>query len=165
MLYSHIDENFLGLKDVMVKNIDVNNVKNEIYIEMPVIIHTCPHCGKKTAQIHDYRQQRIKDSPAFGKQTILVLRKRRYRCICGKCFYEKTPLLPRYYRMTTRLSVHIIEELSSIYSFTSVAREFGVSTSTIIRIFDLVLYGKPKLPQVLSIDELRGMPVQNINVY
>ena len=156
MLYLHSTEKLLGLKDVMIKNIEEKDGKTEIHMEMPVKPHTCPRCGECTRKVHDYRVQRIKDIPAFGKQTVLLLRKRRYRCSCGKCFYEKVHYLPRYYRMTNRFAAYVIDKLRTVCSFTSVAKEVGVSTPTVIRIFDIVQYGKPKLPEVLAIDEFKG---------
>lgn len=156
MLYSYITEKLLGFKDVKIKNIEEKEGKTEIQIEMQVKPHACPRCGEWTKKTHDYRIQPIKDIPAFGKQTVLLLRKRRYRCSCGKCFYEEVNFLPRYYRMTNRFSAYVIDKLRTVCSFTSIAKEVGVSTPTIIRIFDIVQYGTPKLPEVLAIDEFKG---------
>jgi len=156
MLYLHSIEKLLGLKDVTIKNVEDNEEKAEIFLEKPVKPHVCPYCGKTTTKVHDYRNQRIKDIPAFGKQTVLILRKRRYKCGCGKCFYEEVDFLPRYRRMTNRFSAYVIRKLSSVCSYTSVAKETGVSIPTVIRIFDLVQYGKPRMPEVLAIDEFKG---------
>lgn len=156
MLYSYFTEKLLGLKEVKIKNIEEKDGKTEIHLEMPVKLHTCPRCGELTKKAHDYRMQRIKDIPAFGKQSILLLRKRRYRCSCGKCFYEEINFLPRYYRMTNRFAAYVIDKLHAVCSFTSIANEVGVSTPTVIRIFDIVQYGRPKLPEVLAIDEFKG---------
>lgn len=156
MLYLYYIKKLLGLKDIEIINFDDNDGNMEIYLEMPVKPHICPECGKITSKVHDYRKQRIKDIPAFGKKTVLVLNKRRYQCECGKCFYEKVDFLPRYHRMTNRFSAYVISKLSSVFSYTSVAKETGVSIPTVIRIFDLVQYGKPTLPEVLAIDEFKG---------
>ena len=112
----------------------------------------------KPGCVHDYRWQTVKDIPAFGKHTVLILRKRRYRCpFCGKRFFENNSFLPRYYRMTSRLAAYIISKLSDVRSFTSVAHEGNLSVSTVIRVFDCINYGKPqRLPEVVSIDEFKG---------
>jgi transposase len=48
----------------------------------------CPACRTPCDQVHDYRLQRVKDSPIQGKAVIWQYRKRRYRCpCCGKRFY------------------------------------------------------------------------------
>jgi len=157
MLYNHFTEKLLGLQDVIVTNIekDENNIK--IFAELKRKEHHCKRCGAATLTIHDYRIQEIKDIPAFGKLVTIVLRKRRYRCNhCGKRFFEDNSFLPRYHRMTNRLSAYVIDKLHSEYSFTSIAREVNLSVSTVIRIFDLVSYSDFKLPVALSIDEFKG---------
>ena len=59
--------------------------------------------------------------------------------------------------MTTRLIESIIDILANERSFTSVAKEVGVSVSTVIRIFDHIQYPKvQKCPSALSIDEFKG---------
>ena len=118
--------------------------------------HKCPCCGKITDKIHDYREQVIKDIPAFGKHLFIHLKKRRYCCSCGKRFAEKNDFLPRYHRMTNRLSAYIIDKLRSEVSFSSIAREVNLSVSTVIRVFDMVSYLPKKLPTALSIDEFKG---------
>lgn len=157
MLYSNNTEKLLGLKGVIVKNITQTEKLTSIDIEMELKPHNCPCCGTATRTIHDYRRQKIKDIPAFGKHILLYLRKRRYRCpYCGKRFFEQNSFLPKYHRMTHRLCAYVIQQLTDVRSFTSVAREVNLSVPTVIRIFDLVQYAPGKLPAVLSIDEFKG---------
>lgn len=150
-------KDFIGLQDVIVNKIEKNEKETEIHLEMEVKEQECPCCHEKTNRIHDYRIQRITDIPYQLKPVILVLRKRRYVCThCGKRFYEKNKFLPRYHRMTNRLSAYIIERLRSTDTFTKVAKEVGKSVPTVTRVFDLVSYSKPKLPTTLAIDEFKG---------
>ena len=116
MPYNHFTEKLLGLQDVEIKNIESFSDKNVITIRMCRKPHVCPHCGKVTNRIHDYRKQSIKDIPAFDKQTIIILEKRRYACDCGKRFIEDVPFLPKYYRMTLRLILKIMESLKGTSS-------------------------------------------------
>ncbi len=156
MLYNNFNEEILGLQDVEVKKLETTKEKNTITIRIKRKAHKCPCCGKETDHIHDYRKQIIKDIPSFGKQTILILEKRRYVCDYGKRFYEKVHFLPRYHRMTNRLIVYVIEKLRSTTSFTQVSKEVYLSVSTVIRIFDFISFQKPKLPEVIAIDEFKG---------
>ena len=119
--------------------------------------HNWISCGTATNTVHDYREQVIKDIPAFGKLVSIVLRKRRYRCKhCGKRFFETNSFLPKYHRMTIRLCAFVIDKLRDERSFTSVAKEVNLSVSTVIRIFDVISYPKPELSNSLSIDEFKG---------
>jgi len=143
MLYNHFTEKLLGLKGVFIKNITQQQNNTQIDIEIERKVMYCPCCGTATRTIHDYRRQQIKDIPAFGKHMLLYLRKRRYRCPrCNKRFFEDVSFLPRYHRMTTRLSAYVISKLSETSSISSVAREVYFSVSTVIRIFDGFLFAK-----------------------
>ena len=97
MLNSYYIEKLLGLQGVEVKNIQENEESFEISIEQPRKTCTCPHCGKATNKIHDYRYQRIKELPTFEKNVVLILRKRRYVCSCGKRFFEPNNFLAKYH--------------------------------------------------------------------
>ncbi|WP_198010695.1 transposase family protein, partial [Thermobrachium celere] len=93
--------------------------------------HTCPCCNSQTRRVHDYRIQRVKHIPLFLKPTVLVIKKRRYRCnICGKRFYEHIEFLPRYYRITNLLSMYVITELTNTYSMSSLAKRVNLSVDT-----------------------------------
>jgi len=147
----------IGLKDAIVTNVVNTGEELHIHIELPRKEHKCPCCGNLTDRIHDYRLQEVKDTPAFGKEVILHLRKRRYACPdCGKRFFEQNLFLPRYYRSTQRKIVEIIHAFRETVSATHIAKENHISVSTALRYFDLVNYGRYKLPRVISLDEFKG---------
>jgi transposase len=154
MLYNYFTEKLLGLQGVLIENIEEIDDTIHIYCKLERKIHKCPVCGNHTDKIHDYREQIIKDIPAFGKFVFIHLKKRRYSCSCGKRFYEKNSFLPRFHRMTNRLVAYVIDKLRCEASFTSVANEVNLSLPTVIRIFDLVSYSLKELPTALSIDEM-----------
>ena len=87
MLYNDFTEKLTGLQDLIVTKVEDNEKEIHIYGEMKRKSHKCPCCGKYTDKVHDYREQSIKDIPSFGRKTIIHLRKRRYRCECGKRFF------------------------------------------------------------------------------
>ncbi len=158
MLNSYYIEKLIGFQGVKVKKIEEKEEKLILSIELERKEVKCPCCGKMTNKIHYYREQRIKDMPAFGKAIEILLRKRRYACIeCGKRFAEPNEFLARYQRMTKRAIMGLLDRLSSVHSYTSVSKEFSVSPSTVIRFFGNVKYPKPvKLPEVIGIDEFKG---------
>ena len=158
MLAINYTQEILNLQDVSVEKVENLERIQRIHIKLGRKEVNCPRCAAETSKIHDYRTQIVKDCEAFGKKVELVLRKRRYVCTCcDKRFAEPNTFLPKYHRMTSRLIGTVIEKLSDERSFTSVARETGLSTSTVIRIFDHVNYPALKVcPSVLSIDEFKG---------
>ena len=158
MLYNYSISNLTGLQDLNIKNIDTLGNFLLINAEIERKPHKCPCCNNLTDKVHDYRVQVIKDIPAFGKFILISLRKRRYVCKhCEKRFYEQIQFLPKYHRMTNRLSAWVIHLLEDVRSFSSVAREVNLSVSTVIRIFDIVGFSHPQSPpEVLAIDEFKG---------
>lgn len=156
MLYKHFTEKILGLQDIEIEKVEETDNSLHIYCHLMRKPHKCPCCNSLTDTVHDYREQVIKDISIAGRKCFIHLKKRRYRCSCGKRFAEKNSFLPRYHRMTNRLSAYIIDRLRSEFSFSSVAREVNLSVSTVIRIFDLVSYSPQNLPAALSIDEFKG---------
>jgi len=72
--------NFLKSEDIIWKDIIENDNRIELHIKMKQKPHICPRCRATTSKIHDYRIQKIKDMPLFGKLTMIVPKKRRYVC-------------------------------------------------------------------------------------
>lgn len=155
-MQSNFIKKLLNLEDVKIKSVNHSLDGIYIYIETDPKIQVCPCCGNKTSRIHDYRFQTIKDLPFQLKDAYLVLRKRRYVCSCGKRFYEKYSFLGKYQQRTTRLSYKIANLLRSTSSVKDVALQTNVSNNTVTRILDTISYEKPRLPQIISIDEFKG---------
>ena len=155
MLMSDYTAELLNLKDVIITNVENISDQLHIYIELPLAEHVCPACGAVTDRVHDYRMQIIKDVP-LARDTFLHLRKRRYRCSCGKRFFEKNPFLPRYYRVTSRLVAQIIQEFRKIVPATEIGSRFNVSAVTAMRYFNCFNQKVKELPEVLSLDEFKG---------
>ncbi len=157
MLSSYDTKKLTGIEDAEITQVEEDGRILRIYVEKKRTTQICPCCGLQTDKVHDYRRQIVKDVPCFGRQVELFLRKRRYRCQCGKCFYEKYSFLPRYHRMTRRLVASVIEQLSHSVTYTHVANRTNLSVTTVIRIFDTVGYPQPlHLPRTVGIDEFRG---------
>lgn len=155
-MHNHCINKLLNIEDVIVKNVIHAKSFVKIMLETRPKEHTCPACGGLTKRIHDYRMQTIKDLPFQMKHCYLILRKRRYVCSCGKRFYEDYTFIPRYLQRTSRLTAFIADSLHDTRSISSVAKMCNVSTATVNRILDTISFEKPKIPQVLSIDEFKG---------
>lgn len=158
MLDSNYTEKLVGLKDVIITNVEEYEYSKHIFITLKRKIHICPECGCETDRIHDYREQIVKDISIFGLKTYLHIRKRRYVCLdCGKRFYEKNSFLPRYQRTTQRLWANVITALGDVKSMKQIAKENNISGSSVARIFDNISTKTiSKLPKVIGIDEFRG---------
>ena len=79
-----LSKKLTGMQGIIINNIESNEKEVHIYCELERKPHKCPNCGCVTDCVHDYRVQVIKDIPSFGKFVYIHIRKRRYRCKCGK---------------------------------------------------------------------------------
>ena len=93
MLNQDYTAKLLNLEDVIITNVENISGQLHVYIELTRTEHVCPACGAVTDRVHDDRMQTVKDVP-LARETFLHLRKRRYRCSCGKRFFEKTHSCP-----------------------------------------------------------------------
>lgn len=155
MLNKDYTAKLLDLEDAIITNVENISGEVHIFLELPRTKHPCPACGALTDRVHDYRMQTVKDVP-FGRKTLLHLRKRRYRCICGKRFFEKNFFLPRYHRVTSRLVAAIIGAFHELVPASEIGARYNVSGATAARYFKYVAFKPTQLPEVLSIDEFKG---------
>ena len=155
MLMTDYTSKLLNLEDVIITGVENILDQLHIYIELPRRKHVCPCCGLETDRVHDYRLQVVKDVP-LARDTFLYLRKRRYRCSCGKRFFEKNTFLPRYYRVTSRLFAEIIFAFKNVVSAKEIGCRFNVSAVTAMRYFNYFNKKLTKLPEVISLDEFKG---------
>ena len=155
MLMKDYTAEFLNLEDVIITNVENISDQLHISIELPRRKHICPCCGAVTDRVHDYRMQVIKDVP-MARDTFLHLRKRRYRCTCGKRFFERNTFLPRYYRVTSRLVTEIIFAFKKVVSAKEIGCRFNVSGITAMRYFQYYNHKPTVLPEVISLDEFKG---------
>lgn len=157
MLHQNYIEDLLGLKDVIVVKVEENEKEKHIYLHCRLQAQVCPQCRFETKRSHSYRWQKVKDVPVGGKNTILHIRKRRYYCShCNGTFLEKLTFLKKYQRNTQRLMIKVLDDFHRSYSTKTIAEMNNVSPGVATRMFDHVEYPRPKLPQVLSIDEFKG---------
>ena len=155
MLMTDYTSKLLNLEDVIITNVEIIADQLHIHLELPRTQHICPACGATTDRIHDYRMQTVKDIP-LARDTFLHLRKRRYRCSCGKRFFEKNSFLPRYYRVTSRLVAEIMFSFKKIVPAKEIGSRFNVSAITAMRYFNLFNKKLTVLPEVVSLDEFKG---------
>ncbi len=80
----------------------------EITVEVARAEAPCPGCGTFSARVKQRSIQRVRDGLSFERPTVVVWRKRRFRCNtpgCRASFTESTELVPPRARLTTRLRI------------------------------------------------------------
>lgn len=58
--------------------------------------------------------------------------------------------------MTNRLVFTIVSEFKELYSISSIANGYDVSSNTVLRILDCLCVSRTRLSEVLCIDEFKG---------
>ena len=158
MLDLQFIKNALGLqeKDHIVSEVDGKILKLVVFSDVTEQI--CPKCGAKTTRIHDYCTQNIKTVNLVNKQTILVLKKRRYVCPnCGKRFYEHYDFIAKHHHIAKNVFTKIIDDLKELRTMKSIAKANNVSANTVQRALKFAgCIDYSELPEVLSIDEFKG---------
>lgn len=123
-------------------------------------LQVCPHCGHDGFYGHGSQHQQYMDTPIHGKQVVVEIYRKRYRCRgCGKTSFEPLPDIDSKRLATCRLITYI-EQRCLTETFMALAREVGVDNKTIRNIFDDLVARKKKehpfqTPEVLGIDELK----------
>lgn len=152
--------NIPGLKDVLVTDIKEVNGTFHLHVEMERKIHCCPECNAETIKVHDYRTRKIKHLKWFERGTILIYRRRRYACECGKRFPEDNPFVQKYQRLSNEFNQAITIRSIKGKTFKETAEIYGVSSSTVVRRFDKAAKSEIKpveeLPVAIAIDEYKG---------
>ena len=124
---------------------DIANILCTTFNKMMVLIVTladkhqaCPYCGFTAPKIKEYVTKEITHSALTTQKCIIKYRARRYKCsCCGKTYYEFNPFVFKSQKISI-LTVHnILKDLKDFNeTFTSVARRYHVSPTSVSTIFD-----------------------------
>ena len=124
----------------------------------------CPRCGRLTGHVHQYHDQLKQHKSLWGKRILLLLRKRRFRCVgCGQVFMESEEVCGWRRRCTKALREYVAQE-SLTRSVKAVARREGVSEALVRRAFREMAHreldGPQTAPRTLALDEVSVGPQQ-----
>jgi transposase len=137
----------------------VREVGDQLDLEVELIARAgcCPTCGRGSLTVKDRPVVRVRDLPMAGRPTLLVWRKRRYRCEgCGRTFTETHPELPPRQRVTVRFRRRLLERVRGGAAHAEVAREEQTTRYQVARAFGDgrdELQPPPGPPRRLSLDE------------
>ena len=148
--------NLLGFKDVVFDSFDEDNDFVHIHASVKRM-DICPHCGSSRVWVHDHRIQKIKDTHIRGKKCLIHLKKTRYDCkSCDRRFERDLDFIAKGHTMTNRLVFAIVAEFKELYSSSSIANRYDVSSNTVLRILSCLYVSRTCLSEVLCIDEFKG---------
>ena len=137
-----------------------NGMRDEVWIELypdPEYPMICSRCSEKVSAVHEWTERWIRDLPAWGADTRLLVHLRRVKCArCGTAI-EKVAWLSPYARVTDRLA-NSAAILCRDMPIRQVAEHYGLSWDTVKRIHKAYLrqhIAEPDLSEVsmLGMDE------------
>lgn len=158
---------FFNLERENVKDFSITHRKDGMYVNITLNKDwvQCPVCGHMTSRVKDYTDKKITHSVMTTTNCYIIYHARRYQCPhCKKTFYENNP-----FTFGGRLSVatvfNVLRDLKSPNAtFTDVARRYGISTTSVINIFDRHVHiSRRQLPECLALDEVYAFKSHDSN--
>lgn len=117
----------------------------------------CPVCGCDQPHIKNYVTKNITHSVLSDRRCTLRYHARRYVCpVCGKTYYEHNPFVFKSMKISALTVYNILNDLKNYNeTFSSVAKRYYISSTTVASIFDShVDMKRKKLPEMINFDEV-----------
>ena len=147
-----------NLDDDDIQDIKLKHQSDSINIEITLSKkeHACPVCDTLTDKVKAYSTKKILHSLLTNYPCYIVYRARRYICHnCNKTFYEHNPFSHENMKISVYTVSNVLSDLKSVgETFSSVAKRYNLSPSTVSYLFEKHVYISRKLlPKYLCIDE------------
>jgi transposase len=122
----------------------------------------CPACGVWSEAFHSSYERNLGDLPIAGRQAVIDLRVRRFRCYQPECprktFVEQAPVLAERYARRTRRLRSLLEEIGLALGGRPGSRHckrlaLPTSRSTLLRMVRALPERQILTPTVLGVDE------------
>ncbi len=114
-----------------------SGVSTRIFIvEKITTFEICPYCTAKCESIYDRVMHTVRDAPLRNKQTILRIRKRRFKCkSCKKIFRESVRGIFKGYRTSQRFRKHVMWCASQFSNLSRVSKTCMISSWFVYKAF------------------------------
>lgn len=151
----------LNIEDEEIEKFEILERKNDVInyiLQLKPKPQICPHCGSIDTIFKEYRKKKLNHSFLISYKTNIVYNIRRYKCInCEKTFYEENRISSGKHRISNLTIINIMDDLKNhLATYKGEAAKYGLSPTTIIKIFDSMLpkIERQTLPEVIGIDEI-----------
>jgi transposase len=149
----------LGIEGMAVTGVVDHGWWIELEVEMLARAGCCRWCGRGSLVVKERDVVRIRDLPVVGRMTILLWRKRRYRCeACRRTFTETHPQLPSRQRVSGRFRGRLFDRCRDGAAHAEVARDEHTTRYQVQRAYQqggdqLLRWREARPPRRLSLDE------------
>lgn len=123
---------------------------------------SCPKCGDWSDALHSSYERNLADLPISGRQAVIDLRVRRFRCYQSACtrktFVEQAPILAERYAHRTRRLRSLLEQIGVALGGRPGSRHcerlaIPTSRTTLLRTVRALPERRMTTPTVLGVDE------------
>lgn len=148
-----------GLEEQDIQSVSYSNENGNAVIDVFLApsYEPCPECGNNKVKVKGYVVKKIVHSILTDRPCLIRYHARRYCCPkCGRTYYEKNPFAFKSQKLSMMTVKNILRDLKDANeTFSSVARRYNVSPTTVASVFDTHVYIKRKpLPEMLNFDEV-----------
>ena len=120
------------LEGLLLDSFESNEDSIHLQVRSPRTFSKCFHCNSSTNKIHKIKQRVVKHMVCDDKIVYLHLKLKYFKCkSCGKIFREIVPGISKK-RTTVHFQKHVVKKIKD-RSFSAVAKEHSISSSTLIR--------------------------------
>ena len=127
-----------GIDPLDCSSVEYLNNDNEVmvFVKLKPNQRHCIYCKHSNTRIKEYKQKTIKSLPTGSNNTVICFSLPRY--ICPKCkkTYTHNLATSASKSITNSLKSKLLEKFASITTFKSIANDFNLSVTEIVRIFD-----------------------------
>ena len=145
-----------GFKVGTTQRLDPEGCLSEIWVELhpdPALAAFCSGCGGVVDRVHEVTERWVRDLPAWGAETRLLVHLRRMKCdLCGTSM-EEVPWLSPYARMTKRLA-ESVARLCRDVPIRQVAEHYGLSWDQVKRVHKAYLNKTLGAPDLSGVTEI-----------
>lgn len=113
--------------------------------------------NQKNINIQGYYKTKLNNNILRNVDLILILKIRRYKCLeYSKTFKENINISPFKHQLTNKIVESIKIDLCKMLSYSDIAKEYNISSHTVINIFDsMPELPIPPFPSVICVDEFK----------
>lgn len=127
-----------GIDPLDCSEIEYLNNEDEILIFLKIKPNQrrCIFCNHPNTRIKEYKQKNIKSLPTGSNNTIICFYLPRYVCPKCKKTYTHNISTSTSKTITNSLKSKLLEKFATVTTFKSIAKDFNLSVTEVIRIFD-----------------------------
>lgn len=147
-----------NIRESKVESFDIHSEMDELHVRIRLrkAECPCPVCRSRDIAVKGYRLKKIRHSVLAHAPCVIDYEQRRYRCKnCGKTFNEDNPFAYPGEKVSAVTVLLVLQDLRHPNeTFTSVAKRYFLSPTTVERIFDAhVNIPRGKLTRYMVMDE------------